>query len=68
MVIANELYKWPWFLLLGILGKEGIAGFERAGEAEILDTRTLCKAASNHHIKMHADSCSCSVSDSGKED
>jgi hypothetical protein len=31
----------------GLLGKEGIAGFERIGEIEIFDTRAICQTPSS---------------------
>lgn len=56
-----------WFLLPGLLGQEGLAGFEGIGEIEILDTRAICQTPSSYHIEIHADSCSCAVSDSCKK-
>ncbi|KAJ8747252.1 hypothetical protein K2173_014398 [Erythroxylum novogranatense] len=44
--------------------KKSIAGSERFGEVEDIDTGAICQKTSHSHSKSHADSCSCIVSDS----
>lgn len=45
--------KWTfWFYLIG---KESIEGFERTGEAEIVDRWETCGTSSIGHLEEHAD-------------
>ena len=48
-------------------GKESIAGFERIGEAKIIDRRAVCETSVSNNLKMHADTCSCSIPNSCEE-
>lgn len=68
LLVSCGIYELSLFPHFSFLGKKGIEGFKRSCQAKITYRRSCGETASHKYPSMHADSLTCAVSDSFKED